>query len=50
MPALSFRLASGGLLAPSTQASVRTELLAYCERDTMAMVEVHRALVRLSSS
>ena len=42
------QLASGGLPS-STQASVRTELLAYCERDTMAMVEVHRALVRLSS-
>ncbi len=41
------QLASGSLL-PSTQASVRMELLAYCERDTMAMVEVHRALVRLS--
>lgn len=41
------QLASGGL-APSTKASVRTELLAYCERDTLAMVEVHRALVRLS--
>lgn len=41
------QLASGSLL-PSTQALVRTELLAYCKRDTMAMVEVHRALVRLS--
>ena len=41
------QLASGGL-SPSTQASVRTELLAYCERDTMAMVEVHRALIRLA--
>ncbi len=42
------QLASGGL-SPSARASVRTELLAYCERDTMAMVEVHRALVQLSS-
>ena len=41
------QLASGGL-SPSAQVSVRTELLAYCERDTMAMVEVHRALIRLS--
>ena len=26
---------------------LRAELLAYCKRDTLAMVEVHRALARL---
>ena len=29
-------------------ARLRAALLAYCERDTMAMVEVHRALLRLA--
>lgn len=48
--AAGFLQLASGRLPPSTQASVRTELLAYCERDTMAMVEVHRALVRLSGS
>lgn len=32
----------------SDQAVLRAGLLAYCERDTLAMVEVHRALVRLA--
>ncbi len=44
--AAAFLQLASGALAPSTQVSVRVELLAYCERDTMAMVEVHRALVR----
>lgn len=46
--AAAFLQLASGDLPSSTQASVRMELLAYCERDTMAMVEVHRALVRLS--
>ncbi len=48
--AAAFLQAASGALPPSEAASVRSELLAYCERDTLAMVEVHRALVRLSGS
>jgi hypothetical protein len=29
--------------------AVRAALLAYCRRDTLAMVEVHRALSRLAA-
>jgi hypothetical protein len=36
------QLASGALTVPN-------ELLAYCMRDTIALVEVHRAMVRLKS-
>ena len=46
----AFLQLASGALPPLAAASVRTELLAYCERDTMAMVEVHRALVRLSGA
>jgi hypothetical protein len=42
------RLASGNLPAPEEVEQLRAGLLAYCHRDTMAMVEVHRALVRLA--
>jgi hypothetical protein len=42
------QLASGALTAPSEVADLRTQLLAYCEHDTLAMVEVHRALARLA--
>ena len=45
--AAAFLQVASGTLSPSAAASVRSELLAYCARDTMAMVEVHRALVRL---
>lgn len=41
------QLASGGV-CDAEQAALRAGLLAYCERDTLAMVEVHRALVRLA--
>jgi hypothetical protein len=41
-------LASGNLPAGEEAKKVRVGLLAYCHRDTMAMVEVHRALVRLA--
>lgn len=43
-----------GLLAngasPDEAARIRAALLAYCERDTLALVEVHRALRELASS
>jgi hypothetical protein len=42
------QLASGSLTAPSEAATLRTQLLAYCKRDTLAMVEVHKALLRLT--
>jgi hypothetical protein len=42
------RLASGALSLPNEAADLRTQLLAYCKRDTLAMVEVHRALLRLT--
>lgn len=42
-----YRLASGGL-DTATATGLRQALLTYCERDTLAMVEVHRALVRMA--
>ena len=42
------RMASGNLAAPEEADRVRNALLAYCRRDTLAMVEVHRALIRLA--
>ena len=48
--AAAFLQVASGALPPLAQALVRSELLTYCERDTMAMVEVHRALVRLSGA
>ena len=44
------RLASGALSGYEKVEQLRAELLAYCRRDTMAMVEVHRALVRLAAA
>ena len=46
-PSLSSRPAPSRIQARSLQ--LRTALLAYCKRDTLAMVEVHRALIRLVS-
>ncbi len=42
------QLASGAVPCPETVDELRKALLAYCERDTLAMVEVHRALKRLA--
>jgi predicted RecB family nuclease len=42
------RMASGKIQDPAEMARLRVALLAYCERDTMAMVEAHRALMRLA--
>ncbi len=41
-------LASGVVSEPVQVAALRTALLAYCCRDTLAMAEVHRALRRLA--
>ncbi len=43
-----YRLASGGVEGGAA-GELRRALLAYCQRDTLAMVEVHRALVRMAS-
>jgi hypothetical protein len=42
------QLASGHIIHPGKADQLRAELLAYCKRDTLAMVEVHRALARLA--
>jgi hypothetical protein len=42
------QLASGCLTVPEEAARLRAALLAYCQRDTLAMVEAHRALTRLA--
>ena len=38
------QIASGAIMVPDELANLRVQLLAYCERDTLAMVEAHRAL------
>jgi hypothetical protein len=43
------QLASGAVTAPKEIADLRAQLLAYCKRDTLAMVKVHRALMRLTA-
>lgn len=42
------QLASGDLTVPEEVQTLRAALLAYCQRDTLAMVEVHRALTCLA--
>jgi hypothetical protein len=42
-------MASGNISGEVEAEQLRAALLAYCQRDTMAMVVVHRALVRLAS-
>jgi hypothetical protein len=42
------QLASGYLTVPREVDQLRAGLLAYCQRDTLAMVEVLRALTRLA--
>ena len=42
------QLASGAVFDTEQVLQLRTALLAYCERDTLAMVEVHRALIQLA--
>jgi hypothetical protein len=44
------QLASGVLAVPEEVDQLRGALLAYCQRDTLAMVEVHRALAKLARS
>ncbi|HTI81203.1 MAG TPA: DUF2779 domain-containing protein [Acetobacteraceae bacterium] len=44
------QLASGRLADPDEIDRLRTALRLYCERDTLAMVEVHRALMRLAKN
>jgi hypothetical protein len=41
------QIASGEITAPDELANLRIQLLAYCERDTLAMVEAHQALMQL---
>jgi hypothetical protein len=42
------QLASGALTVPKEIADQRAQLLAYCKHDTLAMVEAHKALMRLT--
>ena len=42
------QLASGAISDPEQAGQLRAALLAYCKRDTLATVEVHRALIRLA--
>jgi hypothetical protein len=44
------QLASGAMSDQTEIRQLRTGLLSYCHRDTMALVEVHRALIRLSNT
>ena len=44
------QMASGAISDPEEVARLRAALLAYCERDTLALVEVHRALRGLASA
>jgi hypothetical protein len=41
------QIASGAITSPDQLANLRVQLLAYCERDTLAMVEAHQALMQL---
>jgi len=43
------QLASGVISQPGQVGQLRAALLAYCRRDTLAMVEVHRALMQLAA-
>jgi hypothetical protein len=45
-----FALAAMGKLSPKELAQLRTDLLVYCERDTLAMVRLHDALLALARS
>jgi len=42
--AAAFRELASGALSPADEASLRGQLEAYCEHDTLALVHVHRAL------
>jgi hypothetical protein len=44
------QLASGCSTTAEDIGRLRTALLAYCQRDTLAMIEVHRALIRLAAN
>jgi predicted RecB family nuclease len=44
------QIASGTLSHESQVLRIRSALLAYCQRDTLAMVEVHRALMQLAAT
>jgi hypothetical protein len=41
------QIASGAITGADQLANLRIQLLAYCERDTLPMVEAHRALMQL---
>ena len=44
------RLARGMVESSDEQAALRRALLAYCKRDTLALVEVHAELRRLAAA
>jgi hypothetical protein len=47
--AAAFLRVARGELEPSEESRLRRALLAYCKRDTLALVEVHRALRALAN-
>jgi Domain of unknown function(DUF2779) len=46
----AFSLMASGRLDAATSTRLRKSLLAYCRRDTWAMVRLHQALIRLASN
>jgi hypothetical protein len=42
------QIACGAIIVPEELANLRVQLLAYCARDTLAMVEAHRTLMQLT--
>jgi predicted RecB family nuclease len=46
----AFWLMASGRADPTTSTRLRKSLLAYCQRDTWAMVRLHDALIRLASN
>jgi hypothetical protein len=46
--AIFAQLAAGYITDKSEVTRLRAAFLAYCHRDTLAMVEVHRALLKIS--
>ena len=45
-----YRIVTGQMSPGESQAQVRADLLAYCARDTLALMEVHKALIQLSKT
>ena len=46
----AFAKIAAGLVERGGEGRLRAQLLAYCQRDTLALVEVHRSLLRLAGA